>query len=203
MHWNAKHICLSTGPKIISFFSHKKFGTDLACFGVGLHNNKREILFPPPHYIIISFQHPAHDLDSTCAKCFCRDNKACLLSQKLVELKAGSENSNSLIRRASKGQCHITSTLRSQQENSFWKEEVPFEMCALSINWRDFLFIYLFLIYVYNSPDVYVACSWVFVCCVSNSLMWRTPSERQTQTGSRRSQTGPWRWRKTLWVATS
>lgn len=56
---------------------------------------------------------------------------------------------------------------------------------------------------VFNSPDVCVACSWVFACCTSSSLRLRTPSEQQKQTGSRRSQTGPWRWRKTLWAATS
>lgn len=121
------HVCLLVLKKIT--FSLIKSLDNLEFFCI---ITKRRFYFIFLHYIIISFQHPDHDLHSTCVKCFCREHKACLLSQKLLELKAGSENSNSLIRRASKGQCHIIlchiTKLRSQQENSFWKE-LPFNMC--------------------------------------------------------------------------
>lgn len=45
-----------------------------------------------------------------------------------------------------------------------------------------------------SSPVACAACSRAAGRCWSSSSTWRTPSTRQRQTGSRRSQTGPWRW---------
>lgn len=62
----------------------------------------------------------------------------------LVVLSAGSGNSNSLIRRASKGQWHVILRLTSQQENGFWPKELT---CTRALITNEMQLFALFLKY--------------------------------------------------------